>query len=65
MVAHLEGDIYYVRSMVKGCGWFRAFYFRDGRFSLFGFFGYFKNRDKLPSRVHKQILQKFEDYRGR
>lgn len=65
LVAHFEGDIYYVRSMVKGCGWFRTFYFRSGRFSLYGFFGYFKKGAKLPRRIRKQVLAKYEDYQRR
>lgn len=64
LVKKLEGDIYYVRSMVKGCGWFRTFYFRDGRFSFFGFYGYFKKRGRLPGRIVKEIIRKYEEHRG-
>ena len=65
LVGHLEGDIYYVRSMVKGCGWFRTFYFRDGRVSFFGFFGFFKKSDRVPKRVLKVVLEKAEEYKQR
>lgn len=62
LVSHLDGDVWYVRSMVKGCGWFRTFYFRDGRISLFGFYGYFKKSKRLPNRVRKLVLQKSEQH---
>jgi hypothetical protein len=65
LVGHLEGDIYYVRSMVRGCGWFRTFYFRNGLTSLLGFYGFFKTSDRLPGRVKKVILERHEQYKNR
>lgn len=64
LAKHLDGDVYYVRSEVHGCGWFRTFYFRSGRTSFYGFAGYFKNRDKLPRRVVEQVMEKCQQYQN-
>lgn len=65
LVGHMQDDVYYLRCNVEGYGWFRCFFFRDGPTSFCGFFGLDKKTNRIPRRVAKQIMQKFNELKSR
>lgn len=65
LIGHLEGDVRYLRTKCEPHGIFRLFYFRDGPDSVVMFYPYTKKTDKLPGRVRREVMMKYNLLTGR